>query len=165
MIRSMVIILALFLAVPEALADDISLTYSQAASLYRGLQALNTYSDIAADGGQKKLVQLPFDFTTNTRIAIARDLAAIEVKIKPVEQALIAVAKDIKDDPKYKTDNERAIATATAISDSDKSPLQISLVELTEADLKLDINKAITPTILVQIAPVIKDFASDTAKH
>ena len=148
----------LLLATPAmAHADSLTLTYTDAISAFNGLAALSSYPEVVKDGGKEQVVQVPYSFSVNTRIAIARDIAAIRAAVAPIEQALQANARAIQADPKYKTDAERTAASTAAVEQATKTPIKLDLTRLSMADIKLEINTAISPVMLTQLAPILSD--------
>ncbi len=154
---SLIILAALSAAV--CFADPVKLKFSALAELGNSLRSLDGLEK-AVDQGKDvpaKIVLQPWDFKPATRLAVARDLAAVRVALEAFETTRQALLKATSPAAPEKVSTDPALLTRfiTNWNDAIKDAVVVELVLVSEDDLKLDANN-LPPSILTGLLPILK---------
>lgn len=145
------------IAVPLRASETVKVTtYDQAAVIRAALGALDGYQKDVPQGTDQphKVIFVYYEFSGKTRLAISRDLAALDAAIKPYEETrkAIVAAYDLNN-PKVSPEN--TAKGNKEWEDAKKPALSATLEVIPSDDLKLDTNQ-IPNTILEQLLPILK---------
>ena len=156
--RWLFLLFALF-ATP-ALAEPITLTINEAGAVSQGLAAMaRGEQKVVKDGEKQTVVTVPAYLSPAVRIAIGKDIARIEVVLKPVREEIAAMVRACGDKcegaGKAKLDEQVAAEGLKTVT--------MDLVTFTVPELQLDRNVAITPDMLRAAGPVLP-FMRETTK-
>lgn len=140
-------------------AEPTKLKFNTLAELGNSLRSLDGLEKSVDQGKDTpaKVVLVPWDFKPATRIAFARDLAAVRLALEAFEATRQALLKSLAPTGPEKVASDPALLAKFVVgwNDAIKDPVTVDLVLIAEDDLKLDAN-ALPPSIITGLLPILK---------
>jgi SUMO ligase MMS21 Smc5/6 complex component len=114
---------------------------------------LDGRSKVVKEGSEEKIVVEPYVFSAQTRMALARNFAALQVEQQIYANARVGLAKQFADG-KPEVPQERLADFQAELSKLLSDECGASLVVLTEVDLNLATNP-LPPTVIAALLPLL----------
>lgn len=156
-------------SLPPVLKLPTKITNGDALSMLAALRNFDGRIVVIKQGGQDATVMVPWEFNSGTlRLRIARNVAALAVVEKTMEDARISILKELLKDIPPGPDGKPAQGLppgSTAFeafqrqyAEALNAPAEVTLFRIKASELKLDKNE-IPVTALSALAPILDDDA------
>lgn len=149
------IILASILFATSAFAESKNYTVNDLFNLSNGLNEINKgYTKIVKDGPKETPVPEQFDFTPSVKISFAKNIVRVSSALEPIQKEIQAIRNSLcgKTNCTKQEDIDNLNKEIMKIS---QKTVSLDLIELSENDLKLDVNKEISPVTLNQLKSIL----------
>lgn len=153
--KKVFVVVSAMMFASSAYAETKTYTINDLFTLANGLGTINNgFSKIVKDGGKESIVPEQFDFTSNVKIVLAKNLVRVTNVLEPIQKEAKAVRETLCKKTNCSKPEEIEVLNKEMEKLTDKS-VPVDLIELTENDLNLSVNKEISPVVLRQLKPIL----------
>lgn len=140
-------------------AEQVTLTYEEAANILPALSALDSYEDI---DNQQKMVKRFYKFSGSVRLAIAKDITALRNVLLVFRDAHNAKIQELTGGDVGNKEKQDSVAAAVNASDNEmskhKQPIELDKIKIEDLGLDPPNNNPIPPSViaglnLILVAP------------
>lgn len=128
----------------------------EAIALLPALTSLDGRQRVVLDGGVEKIVTEPYRFSANTRMAIARNVAALQAEQVSFNAARNGIIMQMSGGAGKVPDDKVPAFQAELLSLMEADCDGVSMRKISEADLNLAENP-IPPSVLAELMPILAD--------